>query len=58
MSRLAATVLSIQVISNGGTDMPDHSVAACVFGVAKTFDLPAPRGPEGTALVPVMFSPH
>jgi hypothetical protein len=44
-------------VEHRGSDLPDLGVLKCVLGIFEKIELPAPQGPEGEAIVPVIFSP-
>jgi hypothetical protein len=53
-----ATDGSVKSAQDGGSDMPDQGVVACVVnGFAPNVSFPAPEGGIVTVVAPIMFSP-
>jgi hypothetical protein len=42
---------------NAGSDVPDASIVRCVIETISRIDFPAPRAPQGTAVIPLLLSP-
>lgn len=47
---------NILSVADGGSDLPDPSVAACVLGVFRGMKFPAPDGGIVTVVYPIVFS--
>jgi hypothetical protein len=44
-------------VDREGSDLPDGSVVSCVVRAIERIQFPAPQGPDGEVVVPVVFAP-
>jgi hypothetical protein len=48
---------TVASVANGGSDMPDGGVVACVITAFRELSFPAPEGSVVTVTAPILFSP-